>query len=335
MNIQETSLWTWLLFNSGLPPQRAKLLLTQVNKQKITLAEVLQNVTAYVKTLGLAPDEITRLKTPPPSPAPVAAVRWNESHYPSGLQNLPLKLRPALLFYAGDPSLLLRPIVYIATTPLQPQTQEIMQEVIGSLLGEEVLLAVLQDSPQAEILFEEMRNGAGEAMLIVRQGFEHTEHSQEVKTWLESNRLLALTPLPPHTPANPAWNTVLEQVAFAAAWRCVAAELTSEVAASTTPTALLTPTTEAKYPPHIQVLDDPGEIALWLTDIPASTATATVRNDLLVARDGPSNVSGELPPALTELPVAPPEPPRSPADILQTLEAGGKVPEALKKRLLG
>lgn len=333
MSIQETSLWTWFLFNSGIPPQRAKLLLAQTNKQNITLVEVLQNVSLHAKSLRLAPDEVTRLKTPPAPAAPVAAVRWNEPHYPSGLQNLPLKLRPALLFYSGDPTLLLRPIVYLAATPLQPQTQETIQEVIGSLLGEDVLLAALQDSPQAEILFEEMRNGAGEAMLIIRQGVNHTEHPPEVQAWLESKRLLALTPLPPHTPANPAWDAVLERVTFSAAWRCVAAELTPEVAACTTPTVLLTPTTEATYPPHIQVIEDPSEISLWLTDIPAPAPI--VRKDLSSAHDGLSAAHGELPAELTELPIAPPEPPRSPAEILQTLEAGGKVPEALRKRLLG
>ncbi len=326
MSAQETSLWAWFLFNSGIPPQRAKLLLAQTNKQNVTLAEVLQNASAHAKSLGLAPDEVARLKTQPNLAMPVAAVRWNEPHYPAGLQNLPLKLRPALLFYTGEPALLLRPIVYLAATPLNPQTQETIQEVIGSLLGEAVLLAALQGSPQAEILFEEMRNGDGEAMIIIRQGVGQTEPSPEVQTWLESGRLLALTPLPPQTPANPAWDAVLEQVAFSAAWRCVAAELTPEVAASTTPTALLTSTTEATYPPHIQLLDDPGEISLWLTDTP--TPVAAVRNDLAAPH-------GELPAALTELPVAPPEPPRSPAEILQTLESGGKVPEALRKRLLG
>lgn len=331
--MQETSLWTWFLFSSGIPSQRAKLLLTQTNKQNITLAEMLQNVPAHAKSLGLAPDEIARLKTQPNISTPVAAVRWNEPHYPSGLQNLPLKLRPALLFYSGEPALLLRPIVYIAATPLNPQTQETIQEVVGSLMGEDVLLAALQDSPQAEILFEEMRNGAGEAMIITRQGINRTEHTPEVQAWLDSKRLLALTPLPPQTLANPAWDTVLEQVAFSAAWRCVAAELTTEVAACTTPTVLLTPTTEAAYPPHIQVLDDPGEITLWLTDTPLPAVI--VHNDLAVARDSSPAVLEELPAMLTELPVAPPEPPRSPVEIMQTLEAGGKVPEALRKRLLG
>ncbi|HOT90466.1 MAG TPA: hypothetical protein PLJ78_14705 [Anaerolineae bacterium] len=310
----ETRLWAWFLFNAGLTPQRAKTLLTEWEQHGLTLSSVLERLPAQADMSGLTPDEAIRLRPPHELPD-VHAVRWNEPLYPLGLHHLPLKLRPALLFYTGEASLLLRPIIYLVPGPLDAATRELLQETVSLLLGENLLPATFRESPQAELLLEEMAISEGEALLFAREGLAQLMPSEREQAFLQAGRLLILSPLPPSTRATPALNEVLQQVAASAALRRVhthAATLPDDPAAAAG-TLLLTATAVSRAPHGIPVAESAVEALTWLTEIP-------------------------LPPTPTSQPAAEPlydAPPPTPEEALRVLEKGGRVPEVLKKRLLG
>jgi hypothetical protein len=320
----ETQLWMWFLFNAGLAPQRAKALLAAWNQRELTLRAVLESLPAQAGALGLTPEEAAKLH-PPQTLPDVAALRWNEPLYPMKLHQLPLKMRPALLFYTGDLSLLMRPILYLAPGPLDAATQDLLQETVGILLGENLLLAAFRESPQAALLLEEMLASEGEALLLAQQGLARLTLPEQEQALLEKGRLLIVSPLPPTTLPNPAWEDVLQQVAAGAALRCVYTEATAlNKSAGHADALLLTPTPATRAPQGVRVVSDAAEAALWLTELPG-------------APQNPAQQSPAQPitsPAL-ELAAAPPGPPPSPAEALRILEKGGHVPEALKKRLLG
>jgi len=266
----ETQLWAWFLFSAGFAPQRAKTLLSAWDQRGLTLRDVLQALPAQAAALGLTPEEAAKLRPPHELPE-VAALRWNEPLYPLGLHQLPFKLRPALLFYTGELSLLMRPIIYLAPGPLDDETRELLQETVGILLGEKLLLAASRESPQAALLLEEMLASEGEALLFAKQGLAHLTLPAQEQALLQAERLLILSPLPPATPPNPAWDDVLQQVAVGAALRHVYSHATA------------------------------------LDKVEGNTNALEPPND----------------------------PPPSPAEALRVLEKGGRVPEALKKRLFG
>ena len=325
----ETQLWMWFLFNAGLTPQRAKTLLAMWDQRGLTLRAVLDVLPAQAKALGLTPEEAGKLHPPRELPD-VAALRWNEPLYPMGLQQLPSKLRPALLFHAGELSLLMRPIVYLAPGPLDAETQELMQETVGILLGENLLLAAFRESPQATLLLEEMIISEGEALLFAKQGLEQLTLPEQEQTFLQNGRLLVLSPLPPTVSPNPAWTDVLEQVAAGAAMRRV---YSSAAALDKTETGtnalanalLLTASPTANVPQGIRVVTNAVEAVVWLTEL--STAPVGPPQQT-TAMPTPSPSFG----LTTELPT---DPPPSPTEALRVLEKGGHVPEALKKRLFG
>ena len=151
----ETQLWTWFLFGGALSTHRAKTLLAEWEQRGFKLGDVLQQPTTRAAQLGLTGEEASKLRVPTNLPD-VSALRWNEPRYPYGLHNLPFKLRPSLLFYSGDANLLIRPVVYLAPDVISENDQEVLQEVIGMILGENLLLAAFHDSPQAALLLEEL-----------------------------------------------------------------------------------------------------------------------------------------------------------------------------------
>lgn len=325
----ETQLWMWFLFNAGLTPQRAKTLLGMWDQRGLTLHTALEALPARAEALGLADEEAGKLHPPRELPD-VAALRWNEPLYPMGLQQLPFKLRPALLFHTGELSLLMHPIIYLAPSPLDAETQELMRETVGILLGENLLLAAFRESPQATLLLEEMTASEGEALLFAKQGLGQLVLPEQEQTLLQNGRLLVLSPLPPSAPLNPAWDDVLEQVAAGTAMRRVYSNTATldKTEAGTNALAnalLLTASPGAHAPQGIRIVTNAAEAALWLTELPAAPV-------------GPAQQTTAMPtpsPSL-ELAAAPPsDPPPSPAEALRVLEKGGRVPEALKKRLFG
>mgnify|MGYP000083850326 CR=1 FL=1 len=325
----ETQLWMWFLFNAGLTPQRAKTLLAMWDQRGLTLRAALEALPAPANALGLTSEEVAKLHPPRELPD-IAALRWNEPLYPLGLQQLPIKLRPALLFYSGELSLLMRPMIYLAPGPLDDETRELVQETVGILLGENLLLAAFRESPQAALLLEEMIASEGEALLFAKQGLEHLTLPEQEQTLVQDGRLLILSPLPPTAPLNPAWADVLQQVAAGAAMRRVYSNATAldKTEAGTNALAnalLLTASSDTHAPQGIRVVTNAAEAALWLTELPAAPISTTEQT---TARPSP--------PRPLELAAEPPtDPPPSPAEALRVLEKGGRVPEALKKRLFG
>ncbi|MGC9393338.1 MAG: hypothetical protein ACP5J4_00625 [Anaerolineae bacterium] len=325
----ETQLWMWFLFNAGLTPQRAKTLLAMWDQRGLTLHAALEALPAQAKALGLTAEEASRLHPPHELPD-VAALRWNEPLYPMGLQELPAKLRPALLFYAGELSLLMRPIVYLAPGPLDAEIQELIQETVGILLGENLLLATFRESPQANLLLEEMITSEGEVLLFAKQGLEHLTLPEQEQALLQNGRLLLLSPLPLTARPNPAWDDILQQVAAGAAMRRVYSSTATldktEVGTNALANALLLTTSPGTHTPQgIRVVTSAAEAALWLTEFPAAPIS-TIEQTKTIPSPPPSF-------GLTSEP--PTDPPPSPAEALRVLEKGGRVPEALKKRLFG
>ncbi len=319
----ETQLWMWFLFNAGLAPQRAKTLLSAWDQRGLTLHDVLDALPAQANALGLTPAEAAKLR-PPASLPEVAALRWNEPLYPMGLHQLPFKLRPALLFYTGDLSLLMRPIIYLAPGPLDDETRELLQETVGILLGENLLFAAFRESPQAALLLEEMIASEGEVLLFAKQGLAQLALPEDERALVQAQRLLVLSPLPPAAPPNPAWDDVLQQVAAGAAMRCVYSDATTPGKIEGNANALLLTAASGAHAPHgIRVVTNAAEAALWLTELPVAPVSAVQPT---TATPSPTyELAAELPTA----------PPPTPAEALRVLEKGGRVPDALKKRLLG
>ena len=319
----ETQLWAWFLFNAGLAPQRAKTLLSAWDQRGLTLRNVLDALPAQANALGLTPEEAAKLHPPHELPD-VAALRWNESLYPLGLHQLPFKLRPALLFYTGELSLLMRPIIYLTPGPLDDETRELLQETVGILLGENLLLAAFRESPQAALLLEEMIASEGEALLFAKQGLAQLTLPEDEQALLEAERLLILSPLPLNTPLNPAWDDVLQQVAASAAMRCVYSYAGAlDKVESNANALLLAASPGVRAPQGVRVVTNAAEAALWLTELPTVPDSATPQP---AATPSPSFELAAEPPA---------DPPPSPTEALRVLEKGGRVPEALKKRLFG
>lgn len=314
----ETALWAWFLFDSKLPPQRGKVLLERWESEGRSLRAVLAALPDQAAALGLTPDEATLLRPPAVLP-PVTALRWNDALYPDGLRHLPLKVRPALLFYRGAVQALQRPVVYLPPAPLTPLERETAHELIAQLLGEGFLPAAFQGSPQAELLLTEMADAEGETLLFARCGSGQLMLAEAEAVLLEAGRLLLVSPLPPMAAANPAWDSLLEQLATAVAYRLIftaalqvnalAAELHGRVLyiAAEPPTS--------PCPPGIQFATEPGEVLFWLAANvtgPSVTPAAEQSYDLPTV---------DLPPL-------------APEAALQTLEGRGRVPEVLRQRLL-
>jgi hypothetical protein len=319
--VDETQLWAWFLFSAGLVPQRAKTLLSAWDQRGLTLRAALEALPAQANALGLTPEEVAKLRPPHELPA-IDALRWNESLYPLGLHQLPFKLRPALLFYSGDLSLLMRPIIYLAPGPLDDETRELLQETVGILLGENLLLAAFRESPQAALLLEEMAASEGEVLLFAKQGLAQLTLPENEQALWQVQRLLILSPLPPNTPPNPAWDDVLQQVVAGAAMHSVYSHTTALEKIEGNINAILLATSPGIHTPQgIRVVTNAVEAALWLTELPVTPANAGQQP--AAAPSAPLGLTVELPI----------DPPPSPAEALRVLEQGGRVPEALKKRL--
>jgi len=314
----EAALWAWFLFDSKLPPQRGKVLLEHWASEGRTLRTVLAALPGQAAALGLTPAEAALLR-PPAARPPVTALRWDDPLYPDGLRHLPLKVRPALLFYRGAVQALQRPVVYQPPAPLTALERETAHELIAQLLGEGFLPAAFQGSPQAELLLAEMADAEGETLLFARCGSGQLELAAVEAALLEAGRLLLVSPLPPTAAANPAWDSLLEQLAAAVAYRLI---LTAAPQMDALPAdwhgrvlyiAAEPPATPC--PPGIQFATEPGEVLFWLA---ASVTEPSAPPAAEQAYDLPT----------VDLP------PLAPEAALQTLEGQGRVPEVLRQRLL-
>jgi len=307
-NHDPTALWHWFLFQSGLPTQRAKALLDTWQAQALPLAEALA---APAQAPGLTSAERQQLQPPATLPS-VQALRWDEYLYPAQLRALPLALRPALLFYQGDVTLLRHPLLYLPPGMFTEAERQRAREVCALIVGEGDLPWAIHGSESAQLLIATLQESEGQLALLSPCGLELLQLNAAERQLLADDRLLLLTPLPPTFAANPALDKVLEQIAGAAATRCLLIGDEQRVLIEGKPTLHLT--TEAH---------DPAEALVWLAEGIAAAATP------------PSSP----PPAPTttsaELGDPPTEPPPTPQETLQLLQQGGRVPPALRRRLLG
>jgi hypothetical protein len=331
--VTETQRWTWLLFDSPLSPQQAKALLARCSERGLSLEAALERLPQQATTLGLSRDEAVNLRmqwsqwerqAPAPLGREVTAVRWTAPTYPEGLRDLPRKLQPALLFCRGDVSLLTRPIVYLAPDPVPEALETRMSEVASALLGEHMLPAAFGDSPQADSLLAEMHVSEGEGLLFARAGIEQVQLSDRAEALVEADRLLVLSPLPPTAPDNPAWTPILRQVATAASLgRVVTAAPERAAGEPTRPTLHLLPSAQATPAAGAYPAAEAMDVLLWLSELVSPTPARP---------SAPPRPAPETRP--TPAPAATEDPPPSPEDVLRILQAGGEVPDALKKRLL-
>ena len=312
---ESAELWYWFLFESPLGTQRAKQLLARWHDEGWRVAEVLETLPDGAESAGLSLAEARKLQVPAELP-PVEALPWSARSYPEGLHALPLRLRPALLFYRGSRPLLARPLLYLRPTSPSDEERELLRETAALLLGERVLPTALHASDQAAVLLEELAHTEGEVVLFVRSGLDEVTLSAREEALLEAGRLLLLSPLPPGTPHKPDLNPLLEQVEDAATPHSllVSANPPSDLGDRTTEALWIAPpsTEKSDTMPGVQRLSDPAALLLWLAGL--QTDTPAPASDPIV-----EELVSESPP--------------SPEETLRILEQGGHVPEILRKRL--
>ncbi len=337
---EETTLWAWFLFSSGLPTLRAKELLLRWHDDGITPGDALRGLPAGAAGLGLTSNEATRLaegfRKQSSTVAPrVPALTWVDPRYPSGLRALPLRQRPALLTYLGDPDLLNRPLIYFPPADLDPESYEAAREAISLLLGEDALLGAYEGSPQATLLLEEMAAAEGEALLFARSGLAGIPVSTAEGDPRIAERRLIVSPLPPDTAYQAAWTPLLQRVALAAADRVV---LTGRVSVPldvepdevrkpfvALPGAALSAPAPVRAAADVLRVRTLTDLLDWLAgDVPLSSAVS--------AAEAAGQIDSE---PVLELGQTDVGTPLSADDILATLRKGGNVPEALRRRLLG
>jgi hypothetical protein len=310
---QETARWYWLLFESGLSTLQAKRHLHRWQQQEISVREVLDRLPDRHRDVGLTREEARRLK-PPASPPTVRALRWNAPHYPDGLHDLPLKRRPALLFGEGNFELLARPIVtFLAERPNEDE-MAMLREAMSVLLGENLLLAALANTVEAELLLEEMAYSDGEILLVPPSGMDAYEVTEMETSYIDAGRLVLATPLPPSIPANPELVPLLRQITSAASARRIVVSPAGgyDAGEPARPTLALTPTPPSTTPPRVKATDNAADVLLWVQD-PDQDLQSTPH---------PATAQDEAPGT-----------PLSPEQTLTLLEQGGDVPPALRARL--
>ena len=310
---QETALWNWFLFGGSVPTLRAKTLLQQWHASGFALRDVLGKLPAGAASLGLTAEEARSLQ-PPASLSALSALRWDEPEYPTGLQRLPLKLKPALLFYQGEKQVLLHPIIYFPPAPIQEEEEETVREALSLVLGEALLPAAVQGSEQAALLLEEMEITEGEALLFVRSGLDQREATTQELLLLEQHRLLLLSPLPAGTPLNPKWDPMLSQVEEAAATCSVSTAAAMPPAAIPgTPTLWITAALPSpSMPADVHIIQDAMELITWLLNH---------ENSRPLTPEEDAEADPEVLPSL------------SPEETLHILEHGGHIPDILRKKL--
>ncbi len=335
----ETALWAWLLFSSGLPTLRVKELLLRWQNAGISPLEALRKLPAGAAALGVTSNEALRLTAGFRGQSPTAAPRlpaltWIDPGYPRGLLALPLRQRPALLTYLGDPALLDRPIIYFPPADIDLEAQEAAREAISLLLGEIALLGAYEGSPQATLLLEEMAAAEGEALLFARSGLGSSPETAAEGDPRISERRLIVSPLPPGTAYQAAWTPLLQRVALAAADRIVltgAVDVPPDVEPDEVrkpfvalPGAALRAADPVRAAANVLRVRTPTDLLDWLAgDVPLPSAIA-----------GEAAGQGDVEPVLG-LGQEDVGPPLSTDDILTTLRRGGNIPEALRRRLLG
>jgi hypothetical protein len=321
----ETTLWIWLLFHAGIKTFQAKQLLSSLSVQDMTLSTFIR--TPSEKRLSLGFDEEHALISQPAGASVYPpAIRWNEELYPQGLHDLPLKIKPAVIFYQGTSDLLSRPIIYLEPGEIPDNNLELVTGMVELLLDSEWLPAVFVGSPQETILIDLMTHNAGEVLIFLDRGVEQWRPVDKVAHFMHQGRILVLSPLPSHTPATPALTIILRQIASAAACRWVAS---SGVTLENRQAEINRPALQ------LHANGSPEGIALRgvkiAVNIPDAIAWLVVSRQSLqnpaLTPEGNLTVSPELPDNDNLEPI-------SADNALEILESGGNVPDILRQRLM-
>ncbi|MCU0521548.1 MAG: hypothetical protein MUF84_12740 [Anaerolineae bacterium] len=338
----DSALWTWFVFYSGLSTQRAKELLENWHTQSIALVDALGQPQARAASLGITPGEAALLASGRVASASglpsVEALTWLDDLYPTGLNRLPLKLRPALLFYRGAASLLSRSVVYLAPSAVAADTEERLIETLALLMGEHVLIAAFEGSDQARLAMREMAAAEGELLLFAQSGLRRRSSTDLEAHLVEDGRMVVVSPLSPETAHQPSLDPILQQVAWYAADRVlltgddVARGLPADWLGSK-PILELADFDESSRPPTPwAVTAEPTDVLDWIEGLLAVPGSGT----LAVAGPGAQRLRHPSQPEVQET-YEPGEgvslPPISSEEILATLSKGGVVPEALLRRL--
>jgi hypothetical protein len=338
--MNKAGLWSWFMFESGLGTHRAKELLAAWDQRAWSLEEALRIAGTEPKRVGLTPAEAKQLIPPGLLPF-VDALAWDDPYYPVGLNRLSIRLRPALLFYLGEPALTAHPIIYLAPADLEPGAEDNVREIVNLLIGEDLLFAAYSQSLQARILLDELAYGQGAALIFANAGLEAYPIGKGARALLAQERLLLMSPLPPKTPQRPSLAAVLEHVAMAAADRIILtgtgdASPTAFPELADTPTIAVYGTDHKGDPaPNVRQVDAPTDILTWIGLTSPLTQSA---------EDPTIHPEAAAPPRATAPPQDNPDetyalrnsdlgPPPSPDEILDTLKRGGSIPEALRRRL--
>lgn len=315
----ETALWARLLFGAGLKTYIAKQLLCLLHEKNLTLEEIIRMPSSQSSSMGFGPYQSALSQMPVGRPD-TSAIRWNESLYPQGLHDLETKYKPALLFFSGALELLARPIIYLQPGELSAKGEELLPGLADILLDGSLLPAVFTGSPQENILIEQMSYSDGEVLIFVDQGLDRWTPSAEVAQHMHAGRIVALSPMPPGAEANPPLIPIIQKIGAAVAHRWVISsryDNHSQYDSLSRSTLLLLSNTTpgAQQLPDTETAVDIADAIQWLNNTFNSDTEQSVGKEEVIAETN-------LPPISSE-------------QALHILELGGKVPEALRQRLLG
>jgi hypothetical protein len=259
-------------------------------------------------------------------------VTWDDPLYPQGLGALPDRVRPALLFYRGNPRNLEQPRILLAPSQLADTERGQLREAVGLLLDEKPILAACDGSDQAALLTEELVLSGGTGMLFAREGLSVRAWTARETSLVEEGRLLVISPLPPDTGYQETWRSVLTQVAVAAADRVLISGSDPGDATTAYPKPVLClcgAVPERAPTPRVVFTSSAPDVLVWIDEAlaesigEADAGSQETGSEAVPAAELAADASG------AEL-----GPPPTASDILETLAAGGSVPEALRKRLM-
>ncbi len=328
----ETYLWRWLLFDSGLKRRRGRQIILQ-NAQSQALSIFWQaGPEVFVQHLGLNEDEQPRVKASlrqwservaqweAQRAAGLHTVRVHEIGYPPTLvQHLPLDQRPLLLFLQGEPDLLELPLVFPLAETAQVPTEDAAW-VLDTLmeLAYEGALPLLVARPGVDAgWIKGLLASQAPFALVLPQGLAAYQPPPGLQEGMNAGRVLLISPFQPEwsPPASSSNPLLSHAVQFA---RALAHALLA-----------LTPPAEPPYlqqpcflapnaPVHPPYRPYPGPETFFLTLAELASAPST-----------PQTATTPSPEPSPE----PESPPPTPEEILQTLARGGRIPEALARRL--
>ena len=319
----ETDLWRWLLFHSGLRRRRARHVILQHGQSQALSLFFQQGPMFFVRQLGLTEEEEAALQERLADWAMwqsrmdgereqgLVTVRINEPGYPPTLlRHLAQEQRPLLVFWRGEGMLLEMPLVLVSAASTPSEEAVVWAQETLLALAEEGMVPLLVARPGYEArLARVLLEGEVPFVLVIPQGLMAYEPPSGLARAMDASRTLLVSPFQPDWKPEAADRNPMLPHAVSFAQALASAQLA------------LTPGIEAVSPcfawPELvsgdcEPYQDPEILFLRLAEaaVPAPTVQITPQPEPVV----------ELPPL-------------RPEEILATLAQGGRVPEALARRL--